>query len=106
MEDYTTWTAGDLIKHYDDLAESLGIKPGIKFKFEAVTAELDRRCNEVFEWEDGQLHIEPDNPFVSVHQSLWTDSNFDPCHEIKSYPISNPAEFSALLSYFLTKPRT
>lgn len=70
-----------------------------------VEAELDRRCNEVFEWDEGRVCIKPTNDFVTVHQTLWIEDN-EPIHNIKDYYIEAPHEFAALFSYFTSKPRT
>ena len=111
MEDYTTWTAGDLIQRLirrRSILESNSFSTGmneVSCGITRIQSELDRRCDKVFEWIDDQLHIKAKNSFVGVHQTMWTD--VVGCHwsDIDSFPIENPADFSALLQYFISKPK-
>ena len=107
MEDLTALSAATLLKRNQSL-ELAVIRygdPDVERKWADVKAELDRRCTEVFEWKDDQLHIKAKNSFVGVHQTMWTD--VVGCHwsDIDYFPIENPADFSALLSYFISKPK-
>jgi hypothetical protein len=113
MEPYSKWSAPSILEHHRKL-EILVARlhdPQETADLALTTAELDRRCNEVFEWEGDQLHVKPQNPFITVHQTIEEILNewqfpigARPC--IFFYPIFAPAEFSALLSYFISKPRT
>jgi len=107
MEDYTTYSSVALFESYENLRKRAMVfgNPETKAKFETAKAELDRRC-QIFSWVDDLLHIEPQNPFITVHQGIMAFAGQNRAWpNIISYPISNPAEFSALLQYFISKPK-
>lgn len=107
MEDYTTWSADKLRRMHLALRYSSMLREGdvpVEAQYYAIQAELDRRC-QIFSWAESDVIIRVIGP-VYVQNDIYEGIYGGAEQTIHFYGISNPAEFSALLSYFISKPRT